>query len=140
MHARGAILGITRGTTREHIVRATLESIAYQSRDVLDAMVADSGIPIRELRVDGGASQSDVLMQFQADITGVPVDRPEMIETTAAGAAYLAGLATGFYPNMETLSSIRQRQRMFQAEMEVEERERLYQGWKAAVGRIQSKG
>jgi glycerol kinase len=93
--ARGAILGLTRGAGRAHLVRATLESLAYQSRDVIDAMNEESGVPLRELRVDGGASSNDFLMQFQADILGVPVDRPALVETTAAGAAFLAGLGVG---------------------------------------------
>src|SRR5262249_22947010 len=105
-YARGTLLGITRGTGREHIVRAALGSIAYQTYDVLDAMRGDSGIEITELRVDGGAVGNDFLMQFQADILGIPVVRPENTETTAAGAAYLAGLAVGFWSSAEELESV----------------------------------
>jgi len=96
-YARGAVLGITRGVNRNHVVRATLESLAYQTADVLDAMKKDAGIALNALRVDGGASANDFLMQFQSDVIGVPVERPECVETTALGAAYLAGLAVGFW-------------------------------------------
>src|SRR6185503_16539602 len=92
MQARGALVGLTRGSGRAHVVRATLESLAYQTRDVIEVMNADSGVATRELRVDGGAAASDFLMQFQADILGVPVERPALVETTAAGAAFLAGI------------------------------------------------
>ncbi|MCS3915223.1 glycerol kinase [Caldanaerobacter subterraneus subsp. tengcongensis MB4] len=103
MYARGVIVGLTRGAKREHIIRATLESIAYQTRDVLEAMQEDSGIKLQALKVDGGASANNFLMQFQADILGVPVDRPQVIETTALGAAYLAGLAVGFWNSREEI-------------------------------------
>ena len=103
MDARGIITGLTRGANRNHIIRATLESIAYQSKDVMDAMSADSGIDLRRIMVDGGASANNFLMQFQADILGVPVDRPDVIETTALGAAYLAGLAVGFWMDKEEI-------------------------------------
>ena len=112
--ARGAIVGITRGTTSGHLARAALESIAYQTMDVLEAMEADSGIPIRELRVDGGASADDLLMQFQADLTGVPLIRPKIRETTALGAAYLAGLAVGYWADTNELQRQWQQDRAFQ--------------------------
>jgi glycerol kinase len=137
--ARGAILGITRGAGRAHLVRATLESLAYQSRDVIDAMNEESGVPLRELRVDGGASSNDFLMQFQADILGVPVDRPALVETTAAGAAYLAGLGVGLWKDAESLARRRRRDRLFTPAMPPERREALYAGWKAAVERVRSR-
>ena len=105
MNARGTIIGITRGTTKAHIVRATLDSLAYQTKDVLGAMEADSGITLAALKVDGGAVANNLLMQFQADLLGVPVDRPQIIETTALGAAYLAGLAVGVWTSKEELKS-----------------------------------
>jgi glycerol kinase len=135
MYARGAILGLTRGTTRNHIIRATLESIAYQTRDVLEVMRTDSGIDLRELRVDGGASANDFLMQFQADILGVPVERPEIIETTALGAAYLAGLATGFWKDQKAIAEHRKINRKFRPYMSDDNREKLYTRWKKAVKR-----
>jgi len=137
--ARGALVGLTRGAGRAHVVRATLESIAYQTRDVIEVMDADSGVPIRELRVDGGASANDVLMQFQADVLGVPVDRPELVETTAAGSAFLAGLAVGFWSSPEELRGARRRQRLFEPAMDAERRERLYTGWKRAVERVRGR-
>src|SRR5204862_7946692 len=100
-YGRGTIVGITRGTTAAHIARAALESIAYQVADLLDAMAADAGIGLTELRVDGGAATNDTLMQFQADLLGVPVVRPAVTETTELGAAYLAGLAVGFWPSLD---------------------------------------
>jgi glycerol kinase len=103
--ARGSIVGITRGTTRGHIARAALEAIAFQSAELLQAMQQDAAAPLRELRVDGGASRNDFLMQFQADLLGVPVVRPAITETTALGAAYLAGLATGFWKSTEEISA-----------------------------------
>ncbi|MBZ0254406.1 MAG: glycerol kinase GlpK [Candidatus Methylomirabilis sp.] len=139
MNARGAILGLTRGASRAHIVRATLESIAYQSRDVIEAMNADSGVPITELRVDGGAAANNFLMQFQADMLGVPVDRPALVETTAAGAAFLAGLGVGFWKTPDELANVRKRERLFQPRMQDEERTRLYAGWTAAVARVRTK-
>jgi len=135
MGARGTIIGITRGTRREHIVRAALESIAYQTRDVLEAMVADSGIDLEELRVDGGAVVNNFLMQFQADILGVKVERPVVSETTALGAAFLAGLAVGYWKSLEELEAVRQVERIFAPEMEEGKREKLYIDWKRAVQR-----
>ncbi len=134
MYARGAILGLTRGTNRNHIIRATLESIAYQSRDVIEAMVEDADIELNRLRVDGGASANSFLLQFQADILGVTVERPKVIETTALGAAYLAGLAVGFY-HINELKQNGQVERSFEPTMEVSLREKKYKGWQKAVSR-----
>ena len=139
MGARGAVVGLTRGSNRAHLVRATLESLAYQSRDVIDVMDRDSGVPIRELRVDGGAAANDFLMQFQADILGVPVERPALLDTTAAGAAFLAGLAVGFWGSPEEGAGVRRRDRLFLPRMGEEERERLYAGWLEAVERVRSR-
>jgi glycerol kinase len=138
MEARGAIVGLTRGAGRAHVVRATLESLAYQSRDVIEVMNADSGIPLRELRVDGGAAQNDFLMQLQADLLGVPVDRPAVVETTAMGAAFLAGIGSGFWPGPEALGGARRRERLFEPAMPAAERDRLYDGWRRAVRRVLS--
>ncbi|MBE3579052.1 MAG: glycerol kinase GlpK [Caldanaerobacter subterraneus] len=135
MYARGVIVGLTRGAKREHIIRATLESIAYQTRDVLEAMQEDSGIKLQALKVDGGASANNFLMQFQADILGVPVDRPQVIETTALGAAYLAGLAVGFWNSREEIEKNWNIDRRFKPAMAEEKREKLYRGWKKAVER-----
>jgi glycerol kinase len=134
-YARGTILGLTRGTGREHIARAALESIAYQTRDVLERMCEDSGIRLSELRVDGGAARNDFLMQFQADVLGIPVVRPANTETTAAGAAYLAGLAVGFWASLEELDELWERERVFEPRMSEDERNRLVEGWARAVGR-----
>jgi glycerol kinase len=135
MYARGAIFGLTRGTTKAHIIRATLESLAYQTRDVLAAMESDAGAPLQTLRVDGGASANNLLMQFQSDILGVPVERPVSVETTALGAAYLAGIAAGFWTPSE-LSEQWQKDKVFVPSMELEVREKLYKGWKKAVRRV----
>ena len=134
MYARGAIFGLTRGTGKAELIRATLESLAYQTRDVLNAMESDAGLDMKALRVDGGAAANDFLMQFQADILGVAVERPVVLETTALGAAYLAGLASGFWKK-EEISANWQRERLFEAEMLEEGREDLYKGWKKAVER-----
>ena len=134
MYARGAIFGLTRGTTNEHFIRATLESLAYQTKDVLSAMEQDSGISLSALRVDGGACANDFLMQFQSDILGVNVERPKIIETTALGAAYLAGLATGFY-SKEDMKKNWQIDHTFSAQMASNQRIELYSGWKKAVSR-----
>lgn len=138
MEARGAILGITRGTTRAHLVRATLESLAYQTRDVLAAMEADSGIRLERLRVDGGAAANNLLMQFQADILGTPVERPRVTETTALGAAYLAGLAVGFWPERRGIAQQWRVERTFRPQMEPSGRENLYRGWLDAVQRTKT--
>ena len=135
MYARGAILGLTRGTTRNHIIRATLESIAYQTRDVLELMRNECGIDLCELRVDGGACANNFLMQFQADILGVSVERPEIIETTALGAAYLAGLAVGFWKDQSMVAERRQVNRRFIPSMNEDKRKELYDNWKKAVKR-----
>ncbi len=136
-YARGSIIGLTRGTNRNHIVRATLEAIAYQSRDVLEAMQQDSGIELAQLRVDGGAANNEFLMQFQADMLDTPVICPEVTETTAAGAAYLAGLAVGFWNNIDELKQRISVDRQYIPTMESEKRSALYKGWKKAVGRSQ---
>jgi len=134
--ARGAVFGLTRGSGRGHLARAALESIAYQSRDVVEVMNRDSGIPLNELRVDGGASRNDFLMQFQADLLGVPVDRPALIETTAAGAAHLAGLAVGIWNSPLDLEQVRATERRFEPGMAVERSASLYAGWQQAVARV----
>ncbi|UII58327.1 glycerol kinase GlpK (plasmid) [Cytobacillus spongiae] len=130
---RGAVFGLTRGTSKEHFVRATLESLAYQTRDVLTAMEADSGISLKKLRVDGGAVNNDFLMQFQSDILSVPVERPVVSETTALGAAYLAGLAVGFWKDRDEISKQWNKDREFEPHMTAETQEELYSGWKKAV-------
>lgn len=130
---RGAVFGLTRGTEKEHFVRATLESLAYQTRDVLTAMESDSGIRLQELRVDGGAVANDFLMQFQADILGSSVERPKVLETTALGAAYLAGLAVEFWKDKEEIKSNRAVEKRFVPEMDQGTRDKLYTGWKKAV-------
>lgn len=135
MYARGTIVGLTRGSSKEHLIRATLESIAYQTRDVLEAMEADSGIELKTLRVDGGAAMNDFLMNFQADILGVEVERPKVNETTALGAAYLAGLAVGFWDNKEELVAKWDRDALFVPKMAEEKKEKLYAGWQKAVER-----
>jgi len=137
MYARGTIMGLTRGANRNHIVRATLESIAYQTRDVLEAMQEDSGINLQVLKVDGGAVANNFLMQFQSDILGVPVNRPVVTETTALGAAYLAGLAVGFWNSKDEIGNNWMIDREFKNDMDVESKEKLYAGWKKAVSRAQ---
>jgi len=139
MDARGAILGLTRGAGRSHIIRAALESIAYQTADVLRAMEEDTGIPLRELRVDGGASANNFLMQFQANIMDRPLRRPMIRETTALGAAYLAGLATGVWKSLDDLRDSWTLDRLYQPAMKQETRTRLLDGWHEAVGRVRSK-
>ena len=134
-YARGAIVGLTRGVNRYHLVRATLESLAYQTRDVLNAMQQDAGIRLAELRVDGGASVNDFLMQFQSDIIHAPVQRPACVETTALGAAYLAGLAVGCWADRDEVAANWQIARRFEPEMEEAVRVRLLGGWDKAVGR-----
>ncbi len=134
--ARGAILGITRGTTRAHLIRATLESIAYQSRDVVDCFAGDAGLALETLRVDGGACQNDWLMQFQADVLGVPVRRPPVLEVTALGAAALAGLAVGFWRDRSALEAATANgARTFEPQFSRDRRDALYAGWKRAVER-----
>ena len=132
-YARGTIVGITRGTTKNHIIRATLESIALQVCDVIDAMKSDAGIEVRALKVDGGASANNFLMQFQADMIDAPVNRPACIESTAIGAAYLAGLAVGFWKNKEDVMKNQQLDHVFTPNMDSEEREKKRKGWNKAV-------
>ncbi len=134
MYARGAIFGLTRDTSREHIVKATLESLAYQTKDVLQAMEQDSSLDLTTLNVDGGAVANNYLMQFQADILGVSVERPEVIETTAMGAAYLAGIHIGMWVPKD-VSDRRQIDKVFKPEMDDPLRTSLYAGWKKAVER-----
>lgn len=134
-YARGTIVGLTRGTKKEHFIRAALESLAYQTYDVLKAMEEDSGIKLSELKVDGGACANNFLMQFQSDILGVEVHRPEVIETTALGAAYLAGLAVGYWANKEEVSKNWAVSRKFTPVMEDEKKEELLAGWHEAVNR-----
>lgn len=130
---RGAVFGLTRGTEKEHFIRATLESLAYQTKDVLDAMESDSGITLKKLRVDGGAVENNFLMQFQSDLLNVPVERPVINETTALGAAYLAGLAVGFWKDRSEIASHWHLDRAFEPDMEQADREKLYTGWQKAV-------
>ena len=134
MYARGAIFGLTRGSNKSHLIRATLESLAYQSKDVLSAMVKDSKVPLTALRVDGGASANNLLMQFQADMLGVKVERPSIIETTALGAAYLAGLAVGYWKKKE-ISQNWQLDITFEPQMDKKRQTALYKGWQKAVKR-----
>jgi glycerol kinase len=134
-YARGTIVGLTRGTDRRHLARAALESICYQSRDVLEAMAADSDIRLQRLRADGGAAANDLLMQLQADLLGVPVERPAVTETTALGAAYLAGLAVDYWSGLEEIASQWQVGAEFEPTMLAEERDALYVGWHRAVER-----
>jgi len=138
--ARGALVGLTRGVTRSHVVRATLEALAYQTRDVVDTMAAESGSALGGLRVDGGASANNFLMQFQSDILGVTVDRPKVIETTALGAALLAGLGVGLWKSERDLEKVRRTDRVFRPRMAPEQREALYQGWRRAVAAVRSLG
>ena len=137
MYARGAILGITRGTTQNHIIRAAEESIAYQSADLMGAMEKDTGIKIKTLKVDGGASRDQFLMQFQADILDKVVQRPAIRETTALGAAYLAGLATGVWKSREEITHLWSCNQLFEPKMDAARREELLEGWHKAVGRSQ---
>lgn len=136
--ARGAIFGITRGTEKEHFIRATLESIAYQACDVLKAMEQDAGLELSSLRVDGGASLNNFLMQFQSDILGVEVDRPKISETTALGAAYLAGLAVGYWESIDEIDQIWALDQKYQPVMDDETRQGLYRGWKCAIKATQA--
>ena len=135
MYARGAIVGLTRGSKKAHIARATLEGIAYQVKDLLDAMEKDAGHPLSVLRVDGGASVSNFLMQFQSDMIRKPIDRPKMVETTAFGAAFLAGLAVGVWNSMEDITKIRQSDRVFEPVMDAEKAKEQHNAWLRAVER-----
>ena len=131
--ARGAIFGLTRGTSKDVFIRATLESIDYQSKDVMETMIKDSGIPITEMRVDGGAAKNNFLMQFQSDILNIEIKRPKVSETTALGAAYLAGLATGFWESIEDIKANWLLDKSYEPKMEDAERDVLYHGWEKAV-------
>ncbi|TWT03716.1 glycerol kinase GlpK [Planomicrobium sp. CPCC 101079] len=131
--ARGAVFGLTRGTTKAHFVRATLESLAYQTKDVVDVMIKDAGIELKTLRVDGGVVANNMLMQFQSDILDVPVERPSVQETTALGAAYLAGLAVGFWKDKEEIAQQWKVEKTFNRQMDTDTSEELYEGWQRAV-------
>ena len=135
MYARGTIVGLTRGANAAHICRSVLEAIAYQMTDLLEAMKQDSDINLSELRVDGGASVSDIMMQIQSDMIRTNVNRPKMVETTAIGAAYLAGLAVGFWKDTEEIEKIREVDKVFEPKMDIEKREKRYRGWLRAVER-----
>lgn len=137
-YARGLMIGISRGTTRAHIARAALESIAFQTMDVLDVMAKDTGINLTELRVDGGASANNLLMQFQSDVLGINVVRPKTIETTAMGAAYLAGLATGYWKNIEEIANLWQLDKTFTPGMPAETLQKMKDKWADAVERAKS--
>ena len=139
MNARGALVGLTRGAGRAHLARAALEAIAYQTRDIVQAMNTDSGIELNELRVDGGASMNNFLMQFQADLLGVRIDRPKIVETTAAGSAYLAGMTVGVWNSPTELDQIRRTDKRYEPQMAKKESDELYQGWLRAVSRVRSK-
>ena len=132
-YARGCIVGLTRGVNRNHIIRATLESLAYQTNDVLGAVEEDAGVKLAALRVDGGACANNFLLQFQADIIGAPVHRPECVETTAMGAAYLAGLAVGYWETKEDVVRNWHMGRVFQPNMAADRRAKLTAGWRKAV-------
>ncbi|MBL8709255.1 MAG: glycerol kinase GlpK [Rhodospirillaceae bacterium] len=136
--ARGALLGLTRDTGIAEIVRAALEAVCYQTRDLMSAMVADTGTEVQSLRVDGGMVRNDWVMQFLADLLNVPIGRPVVVETTALGAAMAAGLGAGLIPDLKTAAAHWQQERLFQPQMPAEERERLYEGWQAAIRRIRS--
>ena len=138
MYARGCIVGMTRGTNKRHICRAVLEAITYQMTDLLEAMKTDSGIELPELRVDGGASVSNIMMQIQADMIQTKVNRPKCVETTALGAAYLAGLAVGFWTSRDEIENIREVAKVFEPQMPKDERDKLYEGWKRAVERAKA--
>ena len=135
MYARGTIVGLTRGTTRSHLVRATLEAIAYQTRDVVEAMTSEANLRIPLLRVDGGGTANDFLMQFQADILGVPIQVAEIAETTALGAAYLAGLAVGFWRDTDDIAKQCRADKAFEPKMSADQRDTVYAGWYRAVER-----
>ena len=135
MYARGTIMGLTRGSNKNHIIRAGLESIAYQTKDLIEAMKEDSGIELKALRVDGGAVKNNFLMQFQADILNTNVHRPEVVETTALGAAYLAGLAVGFWTDKENIRENWKLEKEFMPKLDYELREKYYSGWKKSVER-----
>jgi glycerol kinase len=134
-YARGTMLGITRGTTRQHVARAALEAMAYQVRDSFEIMKRESGLDLNMLRVDGGGAKSDFLLQFQADILGIPVERPVVTETTVLGAAYLAGLAVGYWQSTDEITANWQVERRFEPSIPADQREELYHGWQKAIKR-----
>lgn len=134
MYARGAIFGLTRDTGKDHLIKATLESLAYQTKDILNAMQEDAGLQLASLKVDGGACANNILMQFQADILGTEVERPEVIESTALGAAYLAGIQSGLWKK-EEITKNRKIEKRFTPAMDAEKRNNLYKGWQKAVTR-----
>ena len=131
--ARGSVFGLTRGTTKEDFIKATLQSIAYQVRDIIDTMQVDAKTPIPVLKVDGGAAKNDYLMQFQADILGIAIARAKNLETTALGAAFLAGLTVGYWKDLEELKSLHGAAQIFEPKMDEARKEKLYKGWKKAV-------
>jgi len=135
---RGAVFGLTRGTTREQFVRATVEAIAYQTRDVVETMTNETGLPIQSLSVDGGAANNNFLMQFQADILNTPIKRAAINETTALGAAYLAGLAVGFWPDIDAIRKMHKLRDEFTPQMEEQRRKHCYAGWQAAISATQA--
>jgi glycerol kinase len=139
MHARGGILGITRGTGRAHIVRAALESIAFQTGELAAAIENVTGLEFSELRVDGGACRNDFLMQFQADLLGCPVNRSRYLESTGMGAAFLAGLAVGVWKAPEAIAALRTSEKIFQPKIDEGRRRQLFRGWMAAVERVKSR-
>lgn len=134
-YARGSLLGLTRGTSRAHIARAALEGIALQATDVLEAMQADSGLPLAQLRVDGGAAANNMLMQIQSDVLGIEVVRPKNAEATVLGAAYLAGLAVGYWPDQDTIARQWQMDRIFKPVMDSSDREKVRTTWRRALER-----
>jgi glycerol kinase len=140
MGARGAVVGLTRGSNWKILVRATLESLAYQTRDVVESMERDSGLRLRALRVDGGAASNDWLMQFQADLLGIPVLRPPMVASTGKGAGLLAGIGIGWWKPQDAVRFSGHPERAFRPRMSPAERDRRYDGWRAAVSRVRSRG
>ena len=138
MYARGCIVGLTRGVNRAHFARAVLEANCYQVVDLITAIKDDSGIDIASLRVDGGASVSNIMMQIQSDFLNCEVNRPKVVETTALGAAYLAGLAVGVWKDTDEIEQNREVAKIFRPQMEAAKREKLYKGWKKAVTRAMS--
>jgi glycerol kinase len=140
MYARGLLIGLTRGTRREHIVRAALEAMAYQTCDVINNMVAAAGVPAVVVRVDGGAAANDLAMQFQSDMLQALVQRPQVVETTALGAAYLAGLAVGYWESQDQIAANWRLNRTYTPQMSVEHRDHLYRGWQEAVRRSRAWG
>ena len=137
MYARGTMVGLTRGSTKAHIARATLEGIAYQVKDLLDTMASDAATKISSLKVDGGASVSDFLMQFQSDILRIPIDRPKMVETTALGVAFFAGLHAGLWKDISDIRKLRESERIFAPIMSEQEAIKLHKNWLRAVERAE---